>query len=216
MIIPAYNEEHSIGRVLDDLKKEGWKNLIVVDDGSTDATARIARSKGALVVSHLKNSGLGAALRTGLEKAKELGARRVVTFDADGQHDSKSVAEIVSSLDMADLVIGVRRNVNIPLHKRFGNFVLDFITFIFSGLFTDSQSGNRGFSKRALERVDIKSDRYEVSSEIIIQASKLGLRIKTVPVKCYYNEYSKGKGTTILSGIKIFWKLLVQKVRFRR
>lgn len=212
IVMPAYNEESSIGRVLDALKREGWHNIIVVDDGSRDRTAEIARSKGALVVSHERNMGLGAALRTGLKKARELGADCAVTFDADGQHDPKVVHALVKALNNADLIIGVRQHLGIPLHKRVGNFGLDLITCLFSGVLTDSQSGSRALSKRGLELIRIRSNRYEVSSEIIIQAKKRGLRLRGVPVKCFYTKYSKARGTTILSGFRIFLTLLKQRL----
>lgn len=212
IVLPAYNEESAISGVLDALHREGWHNIIVVDDGSRDRTAEIARSKGALVVSHERNMGLGAALRTGLNKARELGADRAVTFDADGQHDPKAVRALVQALNNADLVIGVRQHLGIPLHKRVGNFVLNLITCLFSGVLTDSQSGSRAFNKRALERIRIRSNRYEVSSEIIIQAKKRGLRLREAPVRCFYTKYSKARGTTITSGFKIFWLLIKQRV----
>lgn len=210
IVMPAYNEERSIGRVLDALKREGWRNIIVVDDGSRDRTAEIVRSKGVLVIRHKKNMGLGAALRTGLAKAKRLGADCAVTFDADGQHDPKAVGLMVKALNDADFVIGVRRHLGIPLHKRLGNFGLNLITWFFSGVLTDSQSGSRAFNKRALKRIRIRSNHYEVSSEIIIQARQKGLRLREAPVKCFYTKYSKARGTTIVSGFKIFWALIKQ------
>lgn len=212
IVMPAYNEESSISGMIDALKQEGWRNIIVIDDGSRDRTAEIARSKGTLVVSHERNMGLGAALRTGLNKARELGADRAVTFDADGQHDPKAVHALVQALNNADLVIGVRRHLGIPLHKRVGNFGLNLITYLFSGVLTDSQSGSRALSKRALKLIRIRSNRYEVSSEIIIQAKKRGLKLREVPVKCFYTKYSKARGTTIASGIRIFLTLLKQRM----
>jgi len=210
--MPAYNEERTIGGVLDILRQEGYSKVIVVDDGSRDRTAEIARSKGALVVSHPKNMGLGAALRTGLRVAREQGADRAVTFDADGQHDPKAVRRLLEALDGGDLVIGVRQHLGIPLHKRLGNFALNLITYLFSGVLTDSQSGSRAFNRRALKAIRIRSDRYEVSSEIVIQAKRQGLRLKEVPVKCFYTKYSKARGTTIASGVRIFGGLLRQRV----
>ena len=212
IVMPAYNEERSIGKALDALKREGWRNIIVADDGSHDRTAEIARSKGALVVSHMQNMGLGAALRTGLNKARQLGADCAVTFDADGQHDPKAVRALVQALNNADLVIGVRQHLGIPLHKRVGNFGLNLITCLFSGVLTDSQSGSRAFGKQALKLIRIRSNRYEVSSEIIIQVKKRGLRLGEAPVKCFYTKYSKARGTTIASGIRIFWRLILQKI----
>jgi len=209
IVMPAYDEERSIGAVINALHREGWNNIIVVDDGSRDRTAEIARRKGAVVVRHGRNMGLGAALRTGLTKARELGADRAVTFDADGQHDPKAVRPLVEAVDGCDLVIGQREFVNPPLHKRLGNFVLNFITKMLGGILTDSQSGMRAFSRRALEVIRIRSDRYEVSSEIIVQARRKGLRIGEVPVRCFFTEYSKARGTTIASGIRISFRLLV-------
>lgn len=211
VVVPAYNEERSVGGVLRELKRRGWRNLVVVDDGSTDATGEVARSAGAVVIRHEVNSGLGAALRTGLKEALRRGAKAAVTFDADGQHDPDSVERIVRALEEGDFVVGRRRSVGIPLNKRFGNFVLDVLTFLLSGIFTDSQSGNRGFSRKALEEVEIRSDRYAVSSELILQASKKGWRVREVPVRCFY--YGKAKGTTILSGFRIFLTLLAQEAR---
>jgi glycosyltransferase involved in cell wall biosynthesis len=212
IVMPAHNEERTIGRVLDVLKRESYSKVIVVDDGSEDRTAEIARKRGAVVISHPKNRGLGAALRTGLKAALERGADRAVTFDSDGQHDPKSVGKLLEALDGGDLAIGVREHIGIPLHKRVGNFGLNFITYLFSGVFTDSQSGARAFNRRALELIHIKSDRYEVSSEIIIQAKKKGLRLREVPVKCFYTKYSKARGTTIASGFKIFLGLVKQGI----
>ncbi len=213
VVLPAYNEERSVGKVLRELKERGWRNLVVVDDGSVDATGEVARSAGAVVLRHEVNSGLGAALRTGLREAARRGAKAAVTFDADGQHDPEAVERIVEELEEADFVVGRRRSEGIPLNKRFGNFVLDVLTFLLSGIFTDSQSGNRGFSRRALEEVEIRNDRYAVSSELILQASRKGWRVREVPVRCFYHEYSKAKGTTILSGFRIFLTLLAQEAR---
>lgn len=212
IVIPAYNEERNIGRVIDSLRAEGWRNLLVVDDGSSDRTAEIARRKGAEVLVHPKNLGLGAALRSGFRRALELGADAVVTFDADGQHDAKDVRKLVEALGEADAVIGVRKSLGIPLHKKFGNFALNVLTFMLTGIYTDSQSGSRALSRRALQKLVIKGNRYEVSSEIILRVSQMGLKWKEVPVTCYYPPHAKVKGTTILSGIRIFLKLLSLKL----
>jgi len=203
IVMPAHNEERAIGAVLDDLRAEGYRDVIVVNDGSRDRTAEIAEEKGAVVLNHPRNLGLGAALNTGLRAALERGADCAVTFDSDGQHDPKAVRELINSIDGADLVIGARRFVGIPLNKRVGNFGLNLITNLLGGPLVDSQSGLRAFNRRALERIKIRSKRYEVSSEIVIQAERKGLRIKEIPVTCYFTEYSKARGTTIFSGFRI-------------
>lgn len=203
IVIPAYNEERTIGGVIDSLLAEGWENIIVVNDGSTDRTEEIARAKGAVVVSHRKNMGLGGALRSGLAKALELGADVAVTFDADGQHDARDVRRLVAAAREADLVIGRRIMLGVPLNKRLGNFILNVITRLLGGPLTDSQSGLRALSRRALERVRITCNRYAVSSEILIRAKRVGLRIAEVPAVCRFSNYSKAKGTTIASGIRI-------------
>ncbi len=208
IVMPAHNEERAIASVLDDLRAEGWKDVIVIDDGSRDRTAEIAEKRGAVVVKHPRNLGLGAALRTGLKEALRRGGDCAVTFDSDGQHDPKAVREIVDSLDSADIVIGARKFLNIPMHKRIGNFGLNLITRLMGGPLVDSQSGMRAFNRRALEAVEIKSDRYEVSSEIVIDGRRKGLRIKEVPVKCFFTAYSKARGTTIMSGFRIFLGLV--------
>jgi glycosyltransferase involved in cell wall biosynthesis len=182
--------------------------MIVVDDGSRDRTADVASEKGAIVISHPRNMGLGAALRTGLKAALERGADCAITFDADGQHDPKAVLEMARSLDGADFVIGVRHFKDIPLNKRVGNSILNYITRLLGGVLTDSQSGMRALNRRALEALRIRSNRYEVSSELVIRAKRLGLRIKEVPVRCFFTPYSKARGTTIASGVRIFLNML--------
>jgi len=208
IVMPAYNEERSIGGVLDALHKEGWRDIIVVDDGSRDRTTEMARKKGAVVISHPQNIGLGAAIRTGLKAALERGADCAVTFDADGQHDPKAVRYMVDSLDGADFVIGVRHFTDIPLNKRVGNFGLNFITRMLGGVLTDSQSGMRALNRRALENIRVRSNRYEVSSELVVRANQAGLRIKEIPVRCFFTPYSKARGTTIASGARIFFNML--------
>ncbi len=207
IVVPAYEEEEMIGSVLEGLKREGYDQIIVVDDGSKDNTAEIAESKGAEVIRHTENSGLGASLRTGLRKAMERGAEIAVTFDADGQHDPKEIEKLINALDNADFAVGVRRRLQMPLNKRFGNTALDVITHFFGGPFTDSQSGFRAFSRRALREVEIWSDSYAVSSEIIMQVGRKNLSYRTVNIKGIFTEYSKAEGTTIASGIKIFFDL---------
>lgn len=124
VVIPAYNEEKAVGRIIDDLQEEGFSNLLIVDDGSTDKTASVAGGRGTIVLSHLINLGAGAATRTGFDFVKKyhFEAQVVVTCDADGQHlasDVRRASEIVSSEDV-DLVIGSRlleSRTEVPLDR---------------------------------------------------------------------------------------------------
>ncbi|KXB05452.1 hypothetical protein AKJ50_00725 [candidate division MSBL1 archaeon SCGC-AAA382A13] len=208
IIIPAYEEEKMIGNVIEGLKKEGYNQILVVDDGSQDKTAEIAKKKEAIVVSHRENSGLGASIRTGLKRARSRNAEIVITFDADGQHDPKEIKKLLNALNDADIAVGKRDRQEMPLNKRLGNAVLDLITHFLGGPLTDSQSGFRAFGPKTLEKIQIWSDRYSVSSEIIVQAGRKNLNFKDVPIKGIFTQYSKASGTTIASGIKIVIDLL--------
>lgn len=208
IVIPAYEEGRTIGSVIDGLIDEGYERIIVVDDGSMDDTAEIARSKGVEVISHKENCGLGAAIRTGLEEVRSMGAEVAVTFDADGQHDPEEIEKLLEALEEADFAVGERDRGQMPFNKRFGNFFLDVITRFFGGPMTDSQSGFRAFGPKALEQIRIRSDKYSVSSEIAIQVGRKELEFRGVPIKGIFTDYSMSSGTTIASGIRIFIDIL--------
>ncbi|WP_456416200.1 glycosyltransferase family 2 protein [Methanocaldococcus sp.] len=221
IVIPAYNEEKMISTTLKNLKKEGYKNIIVVDDGSKDKTYELAKKEDVIVCRHILNRGLGGALGTGIKCALLYKPKVIVTFDADGQHHPKDVEKVVKPIfEGYDFVIGSRmmdKNElkNMPLVKRIGNFGLNFITYLMGGyLVTDSQSGLRAFSYEAAKKIvkELKSDRYEVSSEFIILAKKNKLKLKEVPIKTIYTEYSMARGTNVKTGFKILFKLIMQKL----
>lgn len=216
IIIPAYEEEEMIGSVVEEVRKENYNQILVIDDGSNDNTAKVAEAKGAEVIKHAKNSGLGASLRTGLREAKSRNADVAVTLDADGQHDPKDIDRLIKKLNGADVVIGVRRRSQMPLNKRFGNTALDILTHFLGGPLTDSQSGFRAFGPKALERIRIWSDHYSVSSEIIVQVGEENLSFRTIPIKGIFTDYSRASSTTIASGIKIFFDLLRTKVLHKK
>ncbi|WP_297508009.1 glycosyltransferase [Thermococcus sp.] len=220
VVVPAYNEEKTIGSVLEELLKYFRRDeVVVVNDGSRDRTEEIARSYGVHVLRHLVNRGLGGALGTGFAYALRRGAKIVLTFDADGQHLVEDALRVMRPVaeGRADFAVGSRLKGDtseMPFVKRFGNFVLDFVTAIFAGKYvSDSQSGLRCLSGECLSKIRITCDRYAVSSEIIIEASKAGCRIVEVPIRAVYTEYSMKKGTNIFEGIKIALNLLFDKLR---
>lgn len=218
IVLPAYNEEQAVGPVLRSLQREGYENLVVVDDGSTDKTAEIAAESGADVYRHAINRGLGGALGTGIRAALEKGADIIVTFDSDGQHNPKDIKRLIQPLQKgtADVVIGSRL-VNprgMPFIRRIGNRGLNIITYALFGVWTtDSQSGLRAFSRHAAEKIAIKTNRMEVSSEIIKEIGRNHLRLKEVPIRPIYTDYSLKHGQKHANGFKIVGKLVLERLR---
>ncbi|MBI5794305.1 glycosyltransferase family 2 protein [Candidatus Uhrbacteria bacterium] len=215
-LIPAYNEEKTIADVLT-RTRPFVDGLVVVDDGSTDRTPQIARAHGAVVVSHVINRGLGAAIGTGFAAAQRLNADVVVTLDADGQHDPAEIKRFMSEIEKgADVVIGSRMLtgfVGMPLHRRAAQIVGNLVTFfLFGAWVTDSQSGFRAFTSHALHKIEVKSNRMEVSSELIAQAKRHHLTLVEVPVRAIYTDYSLSKGQGFFVGLKTLLKLVVRRL----
>ncbi|MBI4257290.1 glycosyltransferase family 2 protein [Candidatus Uhrbacteria bacterium] len=215
-LIPAYNEETSIADVLSHTRPY-VDDIIVVDDGSVDRTAEIARTHGAIVVSHVINRGLGAAIGTGFVAAQKLGADIVITLDADGQHDPAQIKPFIEAIEQgADMVIGSRMLtgfVGMPVYRRVAQVVGNLATFfLFGAWVTDSQSGFRALTKYALSRIQIKTNRMEVSSELIAEAKRNKLMLVEVPIKAIYTDYSLSKGQSFLVGLKTLLKLVVRRL----
>ncbi len=189
--IPAFNEERNIGVIITKLKKVS--NLIIVcDDGSTDLTAEIARELGAVVISHSKNQGYGAAIKSIFLEAKKRQVDALVTFDADGQHrveDIERVLEPIKSND-ADAVIGSRfldERTEIPRYRKIGVKVITELTNVTTGSkITDSQSGFRAYNKKVLENIIPTESGMGISTEILIKIQEKGLRITEIPIKILY------------------------------
>jgi len=219
-VIPAYNEELAIGSVV--LKTlEQVDRVIVVDDGSTDATAQIAKAAGAMVISLDKNQGKAWALMRGLREARERGFDFVVTLDGDGQHDPREIPNILAPLlsDEADLVIGSRflgGGRASPRYRRMGQSILDKVTALGSRReITDSQSGFRALNRRALENLDFQSSDYSIESEMIIHFSSKGMRMKEVPISSNYDVPNKHKKHPLSHGLSVLNRI-VGTVGYRR
>lgn len=214
-VIPAYNESKTIAEVLSHTRRF-VDGMIVVDDGSTDRTAEIARVHRALVVSHVINRGLGAAIGTGFEMAKRAGADVVITLDADGQHDPSEVPVLVKAIEKgADVVIGSRMltRKSMPWERQVANVLGNLVTFfLFGASVSDSQSGFRAFSAYALRHIEIKTNHMEVSSELIAEAKRHKLKLVEVPVKAIYTDYSLSKGQNLAVGLKTLVKLVMRRM----
>ena len=190
--IPAYNEEKNIAKIITKLKKI-TDSIIVCDDGSSDMTSEIAKNLGVIVISHKKNMGYGAAIRTIFEKSVEIGSDILVTFDADGQHRIEDVSRVLHPLENneADIVIGSRflgKQSNVPNYRKLGIKVITQVTnSSIKTKLTDSQSGFRAYSKQVLSKISLSEVGMGISTEILIKASSEGLRITEVPITILYS-----------------------------
>ncbi len=217
IVIPAYNEEKLIGNIIEGLKQKGYENIIVVDDGSSDRTSEIASGLNAVVCRHMVNRGLGGALGTGIRAALERNADIIVTFDADGQHSPDDLENLVKPITegKAEVVIGSRliNSDGMPFIRKIGNLGLNIVTFLLFGIWvTDSQSGLRAFSRKAAERIQIRTNRMEVSSEIVHEIARNHFKLREVPIKAIYTDYSMQHGQSNLNAISIVFKLLLKKL----
>lgn len=214
IILPAYNEGKVIGTVIDLIKSEGYSNILVIDDKSSDNTVKEVISKNVFLKVHSINKGAGAATRSGLDYARKINKFDfVVLMDSDGQHDPKDISKLLDFSKDYDVVIGSRMidNNNMPFFRKFANKFGSFITWLFFGLYvTDSQSGFKVFNKKAYSNIKITYDRYEFCSEIIGQIKKKNLTFKEIPIKVIYNDHSmnKGHGQGLFNGFKMIWRFM--------
>lgn len=202
IIVPAHNEERSIAGVIADLKKYDFGDILVVDDGSADKTKQIAVRNGATVVSHIVNRGLGAALGTGFAFAKKNNYDALVTFDGDGQHQAKDVPKLIAALKNVDVAVGSRflTDKKPPLARYLINYVSNFVTWLLYGIWTsDTLSGLRAFNKNAINKIDIKTDKMEVSNEFFVEIKRKKLSFAEVPIECLYTDYSKSHSHNFVS-----------------
>ncbi|MEM3566212.1 MAG: glycosyltransferase family 2 protein [Candidatus Bathyarchaeia archaeon] len=211
VVIPAYNEEKTIGSVIEetlqvmdslDLPYE----IIVVDDGSTDHTREIASKYKVTVLSNGRNQGKGYALRKGFQNAQ---GDIIITIDADGSHKPKEILDLLHPLfNGADIVAGSRflgngKDYTSKLHM-LGNYIINVTIMVLTRkLITDSQTGLRAFKKEFLKKVNLKSCGYEIETEITVKGLKNGFRFKEIPISCRKREYSISRLRIISDGFKI-------------
>ncbi|HLC70329.1 MAG TPA: glycosyltransferase family 2 protein [Patescibacteria group bacterium] len=215
IIVPAYNEEKNIGRVVSGLFEHGYNNVVVVDDGSDDGTSETAKGAGAEVIIHPVNRGQGAALQTGQDYAIREGAEIVVHFDGDGQFNPEDIApaiELINSGD-CDVVLGsklldgrskipwTKRRIIIPLAR--------FLNHIFTGVkLSDVHNGFRVLNRLALEKIEITNSGMAHNTEIVRKIREHGLKFKEHPVEVTYYKYGQGAR----GGLQIVFDLLISKI----
>lgn len=190
--IPAYNEEKTIGDVVKRSLQYSDK-VIVVDDGSNDDTANVAKLNGATVISHQKNQGYGAAVITLFDRAREENADILTIIDGDGQHDPGQIPLLVNTLqeNNVDVVIGSRfldDTSGTPGYRKRGIKIITSATNFGSDFkVSDAQSGFRSYSKRAIESIHPTEAGMSVSTEILLKISNKGLSVAEVPITVSYN-----------------------------
>ncbi|MCX7771440.1 MAG: glycosyltransferase family 2 protein, partial [Proteobacteria bacterium] len=161
------------------------------------------------------NRGKGAAVKTGVEYAKLKNPEIIITFDADGQHNPKDIKKIIDVFDdNIDIVLGSRflnKKNKLPFFNKIANFFANFLVWFIYGLYvSDSQSGFRGYSKKAYNLIEIDSHEYDFESRIIYEIVRHKLKYKEIPIDVFYTKYSMSKKQkqNLINGIKTFLKII--------
>jgi glycosyltransferase involved in cell wall biosynthesis len=189
-LVPAFDAGETVGAVIDDLRRTLDLPVIVVDDGSSDATAETARGRGAEVLRHARNLGKGAALSTGLREAARRGFGVAVSVDADGQHPATSARRVLEGdVDPRALVLGVRDLVRdgAPRSNRIGNGVSNFFLSVFAGrALHDTQCGLRRYPVAETLALGGRAHGYAFEAEVVLRALAARLPVVEVPVEVVY------------------------------
>lgn len=207
--IPAYNEERTIAKVVIGAQNHA-SDVIVCDDGSEDMTGIIAERLGAKLVRHERNLGKGEAMRSLFLAARDAEGEVVVTIDGDGQHYTNEIQRLVAPIldGSADVVVGSRfldAAKRIPSYRRAGNRVLNVLT---AGDITDTQSGFRAYSPKAVRAILPSEMGMGVDSEILIEALNLRLRVAEVPVSVSYGEGRTSKHNPFFHTLDVIFSIL--------
>lgn len=215
-VVPGYNEASVIGAVVQEASKF-VSTVVVVDDGSTDATAEVAESAGAMVVRHIKNCGPGAATMTGIEAARLLNPDIIILLDGDGQHDPNDIPRLVEVLQKhtADIVFTNRfaQKNTIPLIRRLYNSIGNALTFFATGGYVpDSQCGFKALGNRAVGELQLQLSGYEFCTEMVHEAKSKHWKIAHCPISVTYSKYTLAKGQSFASGVKTAVKILLHSL----
>lgn len=215
--IPAYNEEPFISEIIRKAKKY-TDEVIVVDDGSTDNTARVAEATGGHVIKHNRRQGAGGATKTCFEAVKARNVDILITLDGDNQHNPDEISDFITSIvrDKADLVIGSRfinGHDNVPRFRRFGIAVITWLFNVGSEVkISDAQSCFRAYGRKALDSLIITESGFGFSVELLEEARRKGFYITEIPVSCIYHSASHN-ANPVVHGLGV--ALTVIKIRTR-
>jgi polyprenyl-phospho-N-acetylgalactosaminyl synthase len=226
VVIPAFNEEKNIGRVVRDLFEQqarvknidleiGELKVVVVDDGSLDNTGKLAKTAGAIVIQHAVNRGQGAALQTGNEFALKKGAQIIIHFDADGQFNASDLVPALKLLksNSLDVILGSRfldNRSKVPFLKKYLLLPTAIkINTSFTGLkLTDAHNGFRILTRQAAKKITIHQDKMAHNSEIVSQIKEYKLNFAEFPVEVFYHRFGQG----LVGGVRVLWDLLFSSV----
>lgn len=217
IVLPAYNEENNISRVIDGIKRtmsDYDYEIIVVNDCSSDNTAAVAKKKKVTLINHRTNLGYGGALITGFKKAQK--ANIIATLDSDGQHDPAELISLIEPIrsNEADVVIGSRfldSKTKFPFYRKMGILFFTGLTNLLFGLnVTDCQSGLRAYKSEVLRNIALKDHGMGISLETLAKITRKGYRITEVPSMCDYSRvhYSKNPishGASLLKSIFVYY-----------
>ena len=190
VIIPAYNEALSIGKIIAEIRKQNL-NVLVVDDGSTDNTSKVVSSGGAVLLVNNTNHGKGSCLIKGFGYALENGFDAVITMDGDGQHLARDIPSFLKAAENSNNSIFVGNRMlstkNMPAERIITNkFMSCLISIITKQRLPDTQCGFRLIKRELLQKMKLTTRNYEIESEIILRASSLGAKIESVPISTVY------------------------------
>jgi glycosyltransferase involved in cell wall biosynthesis len=217
VIIPALNAERTIARVVVDARRQ-LEPVLVIDDGSTDATGEVARAVGATVLRHDVNRGKGAALKTGFAWALEQGFDGVITLDADGQHLPAEIPKFVEEREEsgADLIIGGRAHLfegMLPRRRNANRFSAWSISIASGRRITDSQSGFRFYSARLLRGLKLRTNGFDMESEVIVRAGRRGFAIVTIDIDLgFVDGISTSHYKPLKDTLRIAWTVIRARV----
>jgi glycosyltransferase involved in cell wall biosynthesis len=217
VVIPAYNEGPVISRVVGEVRRTGC-TAVVVDDGSSDATAQLAGAAGATVITHPFNLGQGAALQTGIDYALAQQAEVIVTFDADGQHRVSDISRLTDALvqERAHFALGSRflgQAPNLPPLRRLLLRAATVFTRLTTGLeLTDSHNGLRAMTRRGAAVIKLRQNRMAHASEWLAQIAASGLRYVECPATIEYTAYSLAKGQKLGDAVLILLDLFARRL----
>jgi polyprenyl-phospho-N-acetylgalactosaminyl synthase len=218
VVVPVFNDSATIVGVIEELKQEGFNNIIVVDDGSRDGVGELLKDLNIYFVRHAVNLGQGAALQTGFECAKKFNADVVVTFDADGQHDAKNIEPMIEQMftHNVDVVLGSRflnkPHTSMRVQRKFVLKMARYVNLVFSGmLLTDAHNGLRVLDRKAVELIYITENRMAHASEILFEIRRHKLAFKEAEVDVRYTPYSESKGQSGWNSIRILLDIIIYK-----